>query len=250
MTRRGHSKGISFAWRTGFFAASVRRGAAVASILVAGLVLALVGWASVALGLRVSSAQCSGASHSSILLSGGIKPDGLETNWSFVYSTSPSGPWVDVPGGQGKITRAEAEKLPEEDSIPVRGELTGTPEVTYYVFLTATNTSDEVREEVKSSLTRGFGCETLPLYVTPSVRDVENVTATSAEVAGLVNPNGNFAEIDWHYEYVTAKDLEEAGARKEEAKWVDGPSGVISKEEAEGVSAGDPFVSVNGELTG
>src|ERR1700733_11420972 len=100
MKRRGHSKGISSMWGTRFLATPARLGAAIGMILVVGLAVILVGGATVALGLKLSSAECSGGSHSSIVLSGGINPDGLETNWSFVYSTSPGGPWVDVPGGQ------------------------------------------------------------------------------------------------------------------------------------------------------
>jgi hypothetical protein len=248
-------------WWRGVSAVLSRRRLCVAILPVA-LVVLLVGGPAAAMAevpaIEALEAQCSPASHVSVELEGrvGESRNELETTWSFAYSTVRGGPWTPVPGGQGTITKAEAMR---NGIARFKTKLEGlTPETKYYVQLTARNASGTASSEAFEATSGGHvvGCEAVPFVPEPvlfkgGVSNVDNVTAVSAEVHGFVAPNEVASAIAWRYEYITVKALAEAEGRKESAAWVDGPSGTISKGEAEAVKlskSGGP--AAEGEITG
>jgi hypothetical protein len=239
-------------------AAFARRAARALPVLALALVLCL-GAAPSAFALvePTVSPKCFSKSHTSITLAGEVQPRELETSWSFQYGTAKGGPWPN-PGPKGTISKAEAEALGGVGVAPVATELTGlTPEVRYYVHLTATNASGgkaeaEAIEEVSTGTgtERVMGCETAPLHSTPIITQIRSVASVSAGVEGLVDPNLNASAIPWHYEIAPP----EAGHAPPEnsSSWAAaaGAEGTISKTEAEAAPLRGPYPRAEAELTG
>lgn len=81
---------------------------------------------------------------SSAYLTGVVVPHGFKSGWRFEYATSASGPWSPVPGAAGTVTQAQAEALPNGNTILVGGRLSGLKSAsTYYVRLFAENQAGE-----------------------------------------------------------------------------------------------------------
>jgi hypothetical protein len=194
-----------------------------------------------------------GPTHTSVAgFHGCLNPDGLKTTWRFDYAESESGPWSPVPGDEGVISQVEAEEAAEDckkrsEEKHLNGEtcsgfrpfsasyekvgvgifeivattpLTGlTPERTYYLRLTATNTS--------GSDSKIASFQTEPIAPQPSVEDSFNVGSTSARQLGTVTPNGSVpgSETHWRFEYSTS---ETSGFQP-----VPGAAGTIAQAEAE-----------------
>jgi hypothetical protein len=178
---------------------------------------------------------CGGSTHTSIALSSVIstmnevKPS---THWSFSYSEAKGGPWTPVPGGEGTLNGEIGE---------VKAELTGlTPEVTYYVLLTATNKAGTSTQEAFGGGSGKLeGCETLALRPSASIERFRAVNSSSAHALGEVDPRDS--ETHWRFEIAT----NEAGP------WAAVPDaeGTISQAEAEAL----PIyynAHFNGELAG
>ncbi len=136
--------------------------------------------------------------------------------WAFEYSSSAEGPWMLVPGASGIITQAEMEASPLGSAgsfAKVAAAFTGlTPEVSYYVRLTASNplgTATAQLETIESTGgKRDYMCEALPFHPTQVHVFLQNThpTATTARVEGAFRPLG--AEVHWHFEYATSENGE------------------------------------------
>ena len=186
-----------------------------------------------------SGPTCTALGHTSLLpkdVVGYGNPIDYDTvHWDFAYSTTAGGPWTQVPGGSGTVTKKEFEEIREKEevresekeriysvSVPTHAELTGlTPEVGCYLRFTATDSSGEASQEAR--------CETVPLHPTPSVQEVTNATASKAHVRGTVNPEG--VEAHWRFEYAPAEDGH--APAENSSSWSAGPEGSVSRAEAE-----------------
>jgi hypothetical protein len=162
-------------------------------------------------------------------------------DWRFESSTTKGGPWTPVPGGSGTITKEEFENSKQfRNAIKVQSDLSGlTPEVPYYILITATNGSETLSKE---------GCaETEPfrprVELATSPPFFHNVTATSARVVGDVYPRQS--ETHWRFEYAPAESGGQAPAENSPA-WTPGPAGTISQAEANPLET----VRVEATLTG
>ncbi len=129
-------------------------------------------------------------------LIGGIAPHGLETHWRFEYATSALGPWADVPGGAGTISKSEAEATPEEFEVQnePETELTHLGLAEHYYFrLFAESEAGEGRNgysEPISMATRGLGSfETAAGLPTASTFTAHALHGESLRVLGAVDPN-------------------------------------------------------------
>jgi hypothetical protein len=86
----------------------------------------------------VSTREIRNVTATSAHFDGEVGPNGSETTWRLESATSPSGPWVPVPGASGTVSQAEAEALGFHRAVGVQAELTGlSPSTTYYVRLFA-----------------------------------------------------------------------------------------------------------------
>jgi hypothetical protein len=73
-----------------------------------------------------------------------VQPHGSKTVWRLEYATSVIGPWQDVPGAAGTISKAQAEALPYHEGILVDARLSGLlPATVYYVRMFAENEAGE-----------------------------------------------------------------------------------------------------------
>jgi hypothetical protein len=176
---------------------------------------------------------CGGSSHTSIALSSTISSTvGSSTHWSFSYSEAKGGPWTPVPGGEGTLSVENGE---------VKAELTGlTPEVTYYVLLTATNkVGATTKEAFDNESGKLEGCETIALRPRASIERFRAVGSSSARALGGVDPRGS--ETHWRFEDAT----------KEAGPWAPAPGaeGTISRAEAEALPI-DGEAPLSAELTG
>lgn len=160
-----------------------------------------------------------------------IESNGAPTVYSFEYEESLLGPWMPfISGGTGTVTVAE-------DFANPTASLTGlSPETTYYIRLKASNREGEI---IQTTYARSG--EELESFTTPTAKpqaaqpNVRNVTGGSAHIEGAVTPRGS--ETEWRFEYIAARELEEAEAHKAQANWLPVPGaearGVISQAEAE-----------------
>jgi hypothetical protein len=138
-----------------------------------------------------------------------IESNGAQTKYEFAYSTSESGLWT--PCATGAVTVAADFAFPKVDCTGLK------PETHYFVRVAATNEKGGV-SEIKQVTT-----ETAKpvLNGPPSVR---NVTATSAYLTGIVNPQGS--ETHWRFEYETSLSKLEGG------EGLEGSEGTVSQEHA------------------
>ena len=163
------------------------------------------------LGSVETARQMCGALHiTSADIFAELETNGAETKYHFEYASSASGPFTPVPGAEGTVTVAE-------DLAKVEAHLTAlTPETIYYLRAVAENGHNP-----SASLTVKF--KTATNHPSASVREVRNVTATSAHIAGDVHPQGS--ETHWRFESATSVT----------GPWspVPGGNGVISSAEAD-----------------
>ncbi len=166
--------------------------------------------------------NCVPKTHTSIAIRGSVRTES-SAHWMFSYSKTQGGPWTPVPGGEGTNIGG-----PNGQS-KATAELTGlTPEVRYYVLLTAENTAGEVStREIEPHGENGelglISCETIPFRPVAEVERIFNVTSNSGRAVGNINPRG--LETHWRFEYSSAQ----AGP------WtpLPGGEGTISQGEAE-----------------
>jgi hypothetical protein len=120
-----------------------------------------------------------------------LDPHQLETSWRLEYAPSLIGPWSTF--GEGTVSRAEAEALPEYTAAVVGAPLTGlSPEKTYYVRLIARNAAGEgVNEsgEPVSTETRGIESFTTESPPTASTFAVHSLDQEALRLIGTVNPD-------------------------------------------------------------
>lgn len=158
---------------------------------------------------------CVSTSHTSMELGSSIYPNGEPTQWAFEYSSSETGPWTPVPGASGTITQAEIEAYPNPSGVEAESHVTAaftglTPEVPYYIRLTASNSSGTtVSGLAEDEFTVGIDhpdyiCESLPFHPTfVEVEKIAHVTGTAAELQGSLKPHGE--EVRWRFEYATSE---------------------------------------------
>jgi hypothetical protein len=124
----------------------------------------------------------------SAFLTGGVAPNGSETEARLEYATSEEGPWSVVPGGTRAISQAEAEATPYGQSVPaaVGVLLTGLKvSTTYYVRLSAENKCAEDCGSVTSE-TKSFETSGAPKATTFAVHWL---VGESLQLLGAVNPD-------------------------------------------------------------
>jgi hypothetical protein len=124
---------------------------------------------------------------------GGVQPHGEETRWRFESAPSVIGPWTAVPGGEGTVSQAQAEALPEGDQVFSGVTLTGlSPDTSYYVRLYAENTSGEGENsfgEPVSTEVRGLGSFQTAAPPTASTDAVHTLDGESLRIIGAVDPD-------------------------------------------------------------
>lgn len=164
--------------------------------------------------------ECIGVSHTTMELKSEIQEleeaKNQPVKWAFEYSSSAEGPWKPLPGANGTITQAEMEASPLGSGgsfARVTAAFTGlTPEVSYYVRLTASNPLGTATAQLETIETRDknvdYMCEALPFHPTQVHVFLQNAhpTATTAHVEGNFKPLG--AEVLWHFEYATSENGE------------------------------------------
>ncbi len=167
---------------------------------------------------KLPYSECVGVSHTTMELKGDIQEfeeaKDQPVKWAFEYSSSAEGPWTPVPGASGTITQAEMEASPLGSGgsfAMVTAAFTGlTPEVPYYVRLTASNPLGAATAPLETIESTGgkldYMCEALPFH--PIQLHVysqnANPTATTTHVEGSFKPLG--AEVHWHFEYATSEN--------------------------------------------
>jgi hypothetical protein len=157
------------------------------SLLLASLVSlpAGVGSAAVAAAPTAITGPVSALGSTSATAGGTVNPGGQATNWYVEYGTTTS---------YGKQTAAKSAGSGTAN-VQVSGALTGlAPSTTYHYRLVATNGAGTSRG-ADGIFTTTSG----PVAVTGSA---SNVTATSATLAGTVDPNGR--STTWYFEYGTS----------------------------------------------
>jgi hypothetical protein len=81
---------------------------------------------------------------SSAVATGALQVAGSETHWRFEYAESVMGPWSAVPGGEGTVSRTQAEATSYYQTVNVAARLTGlSPATAYYVRVFAENAAGE-----------------------------------------------------------------------------------------------------------
>jgi hypothetical protein len=149
-----------------------------------------------------------------------VKSNGAETKYVFEYSQTSNGPYAIVPGSEGTVSVAEDYKHVEIDATGLA------PETTYYFRGRASNHCNASKPtEECSTASPIISVATTPLHpiVSISAQQIRNVTATSAHVAGEVDPQT--FQTSWRFETGPA----------ENGPWtaVPGGSGLISSAEAD-----------------
>jgi hypothetical protein len=139
---------------------------------------------------EASVAGASKVTGTSALLSGGVGPRSVETQWRFEYATSPTAvTWEHGP--EGTISAAEASEENEE----VGGELSDlSPDRTYYVRLFAKNAHGELTSSVESFETGG------PPVVLTFAAHTFVAGSETIRALGSVEPHGS--DTHYHFEYV------------------------------------------------
>jgi hypothetical protein len=160
-----------------------------------------------------NNADCSGVTHTSMKLEGHLGHEITENqpvSWAFEYAGSEVGPWTPVPGASGTVTQAEMEAHPMD--VYLAATFTGlTPEVVYYVRLTATNLSGTSTIPFQTEESTGekldYRCEAVPFYPTfVRVAEFTDIKGTAAELKGFFKPHGE--EVRWRFEYTTSENGE------------------------------------------
>ncbi len=160
-----------------------------------------------------------------------IESNGAETTYVIESAAAKGGPFAPVPGGSGSVTTAQ-------DFADPAVTLTGlTPEITYYLRVTATNEKGTAVSEEIHALTASIH----PLAASVGTT---GVAANSAHVLGVVRPQT--FETDWRFEYAPAEADGSAPVSASPA-WTTPPAaeGVISTAEADEESH-----KVQADLTG
>lgn len=161
-----------------------------------------------------------------------IESNGPPTEYEFAYSTSESGPWIPfTSGATGTITTADDFGDPEATTTGL------TPDTKYFTRVKATN-----------SCATGCGsAEAIETFTTPTAKPsptltIRNVTATSAYLAGQIEPHGS--ETKWRFEFTTEPANPGSWAP------VQGAQGTVSQAEAEALPEGIAANGIGGRLTG
>ncbi len=144
---------------------------------------------------RVEVEQASEVSRTSAILNAVVNPEGAEvTSCYFDYGTSPA-----------LGTHSQCANLPGSGTsgIPVYASLTGLKEsTTYYYKIVAAN---DLGEKASEGTERFLTLPRAPHVGTEGAREVGK---TTADLIGIVNPNG--AEVtECYFEYGTTKQVEE-----------------------------------------
>jgi hypothetical protein len=155
-----------------------------------------VGCETVPLHPRLGSVGFNNVTATVAHLTGHVVPDGSATSWRFEYSTaSKDGPWIAVPGGEGKISRAEAEADPlrEQFGVGVGARLTGlNPASVYYFRVLAESEpewpegSGEHEHREAASEAGSFETEGPPTVTTFAVHSLDG---ESVRLLGAVDPH-------------------------------------------------------------
>jgi hypothetical protein len=164
----------------------------------AALLLAAAVLASLALGATLAAAvaptvtveDASEVSYQSAKVAGAIDPQGLPTTYRFQYATQAD--FSDAATGVEEVTEAAG---------PVSGGLTGlAPATTYHLRLLAEN-ADGPAEAAAAKTFTTLAVAKPAVTIAP----VTEVTATTAEFAGTVDPQGADPAFDanWHFEIST-----------------------------------------------
>jgi phosphodiesterase/alkaline phosphatase D-like protein len=131
----------------------------------------------------VSTGAASAVTTTSASLGGTVNPNGIDTRYWFVYSSSVAGSnaseTITYDSGSGS--------QPVSVSVPVTGLV---PNTTYAFQLLASNSAGAISGSVSSFTTNAAG--TLPSVTTGLA---SNITGSSATISGSLTPNGN----DTHY---------------------------------------------------
>jgi hypothetical protein len=126
-------------------------------------------------------------------VAGRVIPNGEETRWRFESAPSVIGPWSAVPGGEGTVSQAQAESLPEGYAASRGVTLTGlSPDTSYYVRLFAENASGEGENyfsEPVSTEVRGLGSFQTAAPPTASTYAVHTLDGEALRIIGAVDPN-------------------------------------------------------------
>lgn len=144
---------------------------------------------------HVEAEQASEVSRTSAILNAVVNPEGAEvTECYFDYGTSPA-----------LGTHAQCTNLPGSGTsgIPVYASVTGLKESTtyYYKIVAANDVGEKASEDTERFLT-------LPRAPHVSTEGAREVGKTTADLIGIVNPNG--AEVtECYFEYGTTKQVEE-----------------------------------------
>lgn len=116
------------------------------------------------------------------IVNASVLSHGSETVWRLEYATSVVGPWQDVPGAAGTISKAQAEALPYAEGINVDARLSGLlPANVYYVRMFAENKAGEGESPEPGS----FETEGPP---TATAFAVHALHGESLRLLGAVNP--------------------------------------------------------------
>jgi hypothetical protein len=136
-----------------------------------------------------------------------VLADGSETQWSYEFATSESGPWTAVPGASGTISTVEAEKAEKEEGgsqryLKASAELSGLQAgIFYFVRLSAKNKFGQ-----STSSVAGFQTAGPPVAATFAVHAIHG---EGMRVLGSVRPDGY--DTHYHFEYVTQGEWEKSG---------------------------------------
>jgi Pro-kumamolisin, activation domain len=134
----------------------------------------------------VSTGVATAVTTNSATLGGSVNPNGIDTRYWFVYSSSVAG----SNAGETITYDSGSGSQPVSVSAPVTGLV---PNTKYVFQLLASNSAGAISGSVSSFTTNAAG--TLPSVTTGLV---SNLTVSSATLSGSLTPNGN----DTHYWFV------------------------------------------------
>ncbi len=145
---------------------------------------------------KIESQSSTNVTSSGATLEAVVNPNYQETTYEFEYATNPALTGAKTAAGESPLPAEFAE-------LPVSLSIAGLqPETTYYYRAVATN---------GTAKTDGNPVLSFTTQATPAIttNPAQQVTRTTAEVSGTVNPNG--LATSWHIAYIDQAGYEAAG---------------------------------------